>query len=317
MQYTSRLSLLRALAVLTFAALLHTRGAVLAADAGRAQPMNTLRGCFGTYDAEPRQPDGRVDVARLVRELVVIKANTYNFLVWRAAKDWDDLKLFLPQARDKNIRVWVTLVPPSESPPHARQYSEPFRLDYQRWAVELARLSLQETNLVAWSLDDFSYDSKTFTPDYMQTMIGESRRINPRLAFIPCLYYDHVTVELARKYQPFVDGILFPYRHESAKRNLSQWDTLEKELARVKGRFGGTVPVFLDIYATKHSQLNDSTAEYVEEVMKIGRRSADGVLIYQHQYEASSPEKYHVIKRLFNSWAEEEKAGGTAQREQR
>ena len=31
--------------------------------------------------------------------------------------------------------------PPSESPPHTRQYSEPFQLDYQRWAAEIARLS--------------------------------------------------------------------------------------------------------------------------------------------------------------------------------
>ena len=265
-----------------------------------------LHGAFGTYDAEPRKSDGRVDVGRLVAELVAIRANTYNFLVWRAATDWEDLHLFLPQAREKNIKVWVTLVPPSESPPHTRQYCEPYRLDYVRWAVEIARLSVQEPNLVAWSLDDFSYDSKTFTVNYMEKMIGGSRRINPRLAFVPCLYYDHVTPQLAERYRPFVDGILFPYRHESGKRNLSDWDTLENEVARVRERFGGTVPVFLDVYATKHSQLNDSTAEYVEQVMSIGRRCADGVLIYQHQYEASSPEKYRVIKALFDRWAIED-----------
>lgn len=124
-----------------------------------AKRTNPLRGSFGTYDAEPRKPDGRVDVERLVAELAALQANTYNFLVWRAATDWEDFKLFLPQARKKNIKVWVTLVPPSESPPHTKEYSEPFRLDYQRWAVEIARLSVRQPNLVAWSLDDFSYDS--------------------------------------------------------------------------------------------------------------------------------------------------------------
>ena len=265
-----------------------------------------LNGTFGTYDAEPRTADGRVDIERLVSELVQIKANTYNFLVWRATNDWEDFKLFLPKAREKGIRVWVTLVPPSESPPHTRQYSEPFRLDYVRWAAEIAKLSLQHPNLVAWSLDDFSYDSSTFTPAYMERMIGDSHRINPRLAFVPCLYYDHVTPQLAEKYRPFVDGILFPYRHESGKRNLSQWDTLEPEVARIKERFGGALPVFVDVYATKHSQLNDSTAEYVEQVMTVGRRCADGVLIYQHQYETNSPEKYRVIKTLFQRWASED-----------
>jgi hypothetical protein len=275
-------------------------------NGAHAQVGTTLRGSFGTYDAEPRKADGRVDVERLVAELVAIKANTYNFLVWHAATDWEDFKLFLPRAREKNIKVWVTLVPPSESPPHTRQYSEPFRLDYQRWAVEIANLSVQESNLVAWSLDDFSYDSKTFTPEYIQKMIGGARRINPRLAFVPCLYYDHITPRLAEKYRPFVDGILFPYRHESRKRNLSQWDTLAPELARVRKRFGPGVPVFVDVYATRHSQLNDSTAEYVEQVMTIGRRSADGVLIFCHQYRDGSPEKYRVIKDLFYRWASED-----------
>ena len=272
----------------------------------QARRISSLQGTYGTYDAEPRRPDGRVDVERLVAELVAIRANTYNFLVWRAASDWEDFKLFLPRARAKGIRVWVTLVPPSESPPHTRQYSEPFRLDYQRWAVEIAKLSVQEPNLAAWSLDDFSYDSKTFTPEYMRQMIEASRRINPRLAFVPCLYYDHITPQLAEKYRPFVDGILFPYRHESGKRNLGQWDTLASELARVRERFGSGVPVFVDVYATRHSQLKDSTAEYVEQVMNIGRRTADGVLIFCHQCQDSSPEKYQVIKDLFNRWASED-----------
>jgi len=272
----------------------------------QARRISSLQGTYGTYDAEPRRPDGRVDVERLVAELVAIRANTYNFLVWRAASDWEDFKLFLPRARAKGIRVWVTLVPPSESPPHTRQYSEPFRLDYQRWAVEIAKLSVQEPNLAAWSLDDFSYDSKTFTPEYMRQMIEASRRINPRPAFVPCLYYDHITPQLAEKYRPFVDGILFPYRHESGKRNLSQWDTLASELARVRERFGSGVPVFVDVYATRHSQLKDSTAEYVEQVMNIGRRTADGVLIFCHQCQDSSPEKYQVIKDLFNRWASED-----------
>jgi hypothetical protein len=66
------------------------------------------------------------------------------------------------------------------------------------------------------------------------------------------------------------------------------------------------VPVFVDVYATRHSQLKDSTAEYVEQVMNIGRRTADGVLIFCHQCQDSSPEKYQVIKDLFNRWASED-----------
>ena len=267
--------------------------------------VERLRGTFGTYNSSPRRQDGRVDVDRLVAELTALKARTYNFLIWHAATDWDDLKLFLPLARAKGITVWVTLVPPSESPPRSRTFSEPFRLDYKRWAVEIARLSRREPNLVAWSLDDFSYDSATFTPEYMTRMIADMHAINPRLAFVPCLYYSHITPELAAKYRPFLDGVLFPYRHEAGKRNLQEWDTLEAELSQIRERFGREMPVFVDVYATKHSKLSDSSPEYVDQVMNIAHRAADGVLIYCHPVQKSNPEKYKVIKRNFHDWSAE------------
>ena len=68
---------------------------------------------------------------------------TYYWLIWHAPTHWDDLKLFLPKVRDAKIAVWVYLVPPTESPPrYGSLYSEPSRLDYLRWAEEIARLSL-------------------------------------------------------------------------------------------------------------------------------------------------------------------------------
>lgn len=263
---------------------------------------------FGTYDAEPRLPDGRVDVDRLVRELVAIKANTYNFLVWRATNDWEDLQLFLPKARAQGINVWITICPPSECPPHTRTYSEPFRLDYLRWAEEIARLSLREPNLVAWSLDDYLYSPEKFTLPYIADMVGRARKINPRLKFIPCFYYGQITEKVGLEHRPFVDGILFPYRHEAGKRNLTDTNTFVAELNRIKTRFGGQLPVFVDIYATKHSQLADSSPEYVEQMMQLGREHADGVWIYCHQYEDKSPEKYRVVKKHFLAWAEEDAA---------
>jgi len=261
-----------------------------------------LSGTFGTYDAEPRLNKHRVDTDRLVAEIVKVKANTYNFLIHHAPTDWDDLQIFLPKARANHIKVWVTLVPPSEPP-----FAEPFQLDFHRWGIELAKLSLKEPNLVAWSIDDFSYDAKIFTREYIKTMVEDSHAINSKLMFVPCLYFKQMKPSLVEKYRPYVDGILFPYRHEMGQRNLTDWDTLEKEVAVFRQDFGPSVPVFVDVYATKHSQLNDSSAEYVQQVMTISRRCADGVLIFCHQYEDKSPEKYHVIKSLFEQWAAEQK----------
>jgi len=279
-------------------------GGCAGVGAGRKSPRAVpLRGTFGTYDAAPRQADGRVDVGRLTGELEVLRANTYNWLIWHAPTDWEDLQRFLPRAREKQIRVWVTLVPPSESPPRTKNYSEPFRLDYERWAVEIAQLSLREPNLVAWSLDDFSHNTRTFAPAYLRRVLEAARQINPKLAFVPCCYYRHVTPAFAETYRPWVDGVLFPYRNESGEMNLQNSGAVESEVSRLKELFGREVPVFVDVYATKHSRLNDSTPQYVREVMTAARRCADGVLVYCHQNEATSPEKHGVIKELFHEWS--------------
>jgi len=190
-------------------------------EAGQSARIKLLSGTFGTYDAEPRFPNHRVDTDRLVSELVKVKANTYNFLIHHRPTDWDDLQLFLPKARANHIKVWVTLVPPSEPP-----FAEPFQLDFLRWGIELAKLSLQEPSLVAWSIDDFSYDAKIFTEEYIAKMVEDSHAINPQLAFVPCLYFKQMKPALVEKYRPYVDGILFPYRHEMGQRNLTDWDTL-------------------------------------------------------------------------------------------
>lgn len=261
-----------------------------------------LRGCFGTYDGEPRLPNGRVDIDRLVNELIEIRVNTYNFLVAHAVTDWDDLQLFLPRARRQRIRVWVTLLPPSESPPRTRHYSEPYRLDYERWGIEIARLSLKEPNLVAWSIDDFVHNLAVYTPDQMRRIMEQSRAINSKLAFVPCCYFKQTSPKFAADYAGLFDGVLFPYRHESGGANLTDASLVESEVARFKALFGPNVPIIVDVYATRHSRLGDSTPEYVREVMTAARRSADGVLIYCHQDKARSPDKYEVIKDLFHAW---------------
>ena len=143
---------------------------------------------------------------------VDVGANTYSFCIHSQATDWDDLILFLPAAQAEDIRVWASVVPPSESHPrHGDKYPEPFRLDYKQWAREFARLSLQYPNLVAWSIDDFTHNLKdTYTPAYVQEMLAEARAINPKLAFVPCCYIPAITLEFAANYVPLLDGILFP-----------------------------------------------------------------------------------------------------------
>ncbi|HWI57651.1 MAG TPA: hypothetical protein VNZ22_10525, partial [Bacillota bacterium] len=119
------------------------------------------------YDAELRRGDGRVDTDLLVQRLQDLGVTTYYWLIWHAATDWEDLKLFLPKAAQAHINVWAYLVPPTEGPPGGYPASEPFQLDYLRWGEEIARLSLQHTNLTAWVIDDFYANHQFFTPAYV------------------------------------------------------------------------------------------------------------------------------------------------------
>ena len=265
----------------------------------------TFQGTVGTYDGEPRLPNGHVDIDKLLAELKELRVNTYSWLIWHAATDWDDLHKFLPLARQNNINVWVTVVPPAESPPHTQRYSEPFRLNYDQWAEEIAKLSATERNLVAWNVDDFWYSRSVFTPEKLRGMLEITRRHNPRLAFIPCVYYQNATAGFANAYKGLFDGILFPYMAESHGGNLREAGYVDVEVKRFKEVFGQTMPVVVDIYATPHNKhrKDGPSVEYLRDTTIAAHNSADGVMIYCHQRKDLVPDRFNVLKEQFNSWA--------------
>ena len=58
-------------------------------------------------------------------------------------------------------------------------------------------------------------------------MLDASHEINPKLAFVPCCYFPAIKPAFVTNYCPLIDGILFPYRHESAKANLKDPSLVE------------------------------------------------------------------------------------------
>ena len=190
-------------------------------------------------------------------------------------------------------------MPPSESPPFSTHYSEPYKLDYQQWAITLAKLSNEYPNLVAWSIDDFVHNLQLYTPAYVQQFLDTSRKINPTFAFLPCCYFKKTTDEFAKLYGPMLDGILFPYRNESVAANLKDADQVTPEIENLRAKFDKSFLIYLDVYASPHSSLGSSTPEYVKEVIEAGLNSADGVLIFRHQDPKRFPEKYAIIKKAF------------------
>ncbi len=197
---SERLACLLCLAIAGLLLAVSSPAALAQRKLGFAQPH------LADYDSELRRGDGRVDVNAMAPRLKELGVTTYYWLVWHAATDWDDLKLFLPKAAEAKIAVWVYLVPPSESPP-----PEPFRLDYSRWAEEIARLSLEHTNLTAWVIDDFYANHMLFTPAYLRDLQGRAKRLNPKLRFLPLMYFNEVTAQFADDYQQVIDGVVVAY----------------------------------------------------------------------------------------------------------
>ncbi len=213
-----------------------TRAAVFlcaGALAAAAQPFS--RPVLADYAGALREPQPRadglrhVDTPALIAKLKELGVNTYVYLLWHAPSDWDDLRLeFLPAAQKAGINVWAYLVPPSECRPNC---SLPFEQDYVRWGAELARLSLEFPNLEAWAIDDFNYNLKFFTPEYLAKVREASKRINPRLAFLPQLYYPSITPEFLKAYAPVIDGVIFAFR-DDPYRNTLVAATIREQLDR-------------------------------------------------------------------------------------
>jgi hypothetical protein len=173
-----------------------------------------VKDVLGDYDSELRLSNGRVDIGTLVARLKDLGVTSYYWLLWHASTDWEDLKLFLPKAAEARIAVTAYLVPPSESPPHAEWYSEPFRLDYKRWAEEIARLSLEHPNLTSWVIDDFYANHGLFTPAYVSEMQARAKKVNPDLIFMPLMYYNEITAQFAEDYRRVIDGVVVAYPHD-------------------------------------------------------------------------------------------------------
>jgi hypothetical protein len=167
---------------------------------------------FADYDSEPRLANGHVDCDALLARLKELHVTTYYWLVWHAATDWEDLKLFLPKAAQADLQVWAYLVPPTESAPqYGTAYSEPFRLDYGRWAEEVARLSLQHTNLTGWVIDDFYANHEVFTPAAVRGFQERAKGINARLSFLPLMYYGEIRHRFVEDYHEVIDGVVVAY----------------------------------------------------------------------------------------------------------
>ena len=181
-------------------------------------PTRAARAAFGrpvitTLGTEIRRNEGlQLDIPAMIDALKKLHVNTYLYLLWHSPMDWHDLPGFCDAAAEADIDVFVYTVPPSETPFNGMElWNEPFRLDYKRWAREIAMLGLEHPNLRGLVIDDFAQNQWTFTPEYVREMIDGAREINPDFLFCPLLYFRFVTPEWVRTYGDVVDAAMVAY----------------------------------------------------------------------------------------------------------
>ena len=189
-----------------------------------------------SYAGAIRGADGKIDVTAMAARIKELGVHTYYWLV-NVPGDWEALQAFLPEAAAMGVQVWPYLVPPSESPPHVKYYSEPYRLDYPRWAEEIARLSLQCPNVTAWVIDDFYANRELYTPEYVRDMQARAHAVNPRLSFLPLMYFNEIDRAFVENYRDAIDGVVVAYPQDRGEIDQA-WAILNDVIVNPSGGIG-------------------------------------------------------------------------------
>jgi hypothetical protein len=244
-------------------------------------------------EAAPRA-DGyyHIDTPRMIARLRQLHVNNVNYLIWNSPSDFDDLRQeFLPTAQSAGISVWVYLAPPGETAKGAKG-SDPFRTDYEKWAQELAALSLKYPALQAWCMDDFTWSMKTFTPAYVAKLRGITRSINSQFRFIPVVHFTAVTRRWVADYGALIDGVMCPYI-DLPWNDTQRTSPLDQQINNVRKHFDK--PIYVLIYAGRHlaSPLEPSP-RYVADVMKRSVTAMDegrvgGIISYGTPLDEHTP----------------------------
>jgi len=265
-----------------------------------------LVGTLGDYDYEPRTADGRVDLPRLMEQIETAHMNMYDFLIWHAPTDWEDFQRFLPLAEEKGLRVWVTLCPPSEQ---GGQWpnSEPYRLDFIRWADEIGKLASEHGNLVAMVIDDFwsAANHELYSPEYIAQVVKALRAQCPTVAFLPTIYWETVgDPEWIESYGQYIDGIVFPYAE------LQTGDELEGQLKACREWLGPDKLILVNVYASGSSgpaEPGPRTEDYMRKTLTISRDLADGIRVYcLPKDKLLEDHRYAVTAELYGKWRSED-----------
>ena len=279
--------------------------------------------------------DFQKDPSALEPFMKAIKARGFNTwdqqaggYIWGDA-EFASLERSLHAAADAGLKVWATLSPPSGKEQIARWPLDRRREYYFMCVERFAQLAAKYPNFVAFTCDDFDYNLKFFSPEMLAEMARRWRAICPRLAFLPLLYYSHITPELFETRGEAIDGIVFHYRANSYPpaliptydpKNFDMYgDVMRYELKRVR-QIAGDHPVICGIYIWYYKGgwgvmtpdgKNPDEAHIVRDAvqkLRIAQEYADGVRVYGLGIDHAA---YRAMEKDLAAWQEQDARWGT------
>lgn len=249
------------------------------------------------YDCEPRTTAGRVDVDRILHSVVHVGASGYDYLIWHASTDWEDLGLYLSSADSAGITSWVTITPPTEQrPPNA--LTAPFDTDYIAWQGAISSLARVHQHLEALVLDDFDYNTRSFPLPLLSRMKGLRTELGGR----PALYgviYRH-TLDSLRSWwssrDSVLDGVVYAYD------DFSSTDSLARILALARRQLPLRAALVVNVYATGgyKAKTPRRTPEYLASALMQADTIADVVRLYCMPKDQADP--LVAVVQSFTQW---------------
>ncbi len=246
---------------------------------------------------------GKPRIKEMIDRLKDLGVNCYSYLIdSHSAAELDALPEFCHLASKIHLEVWVVLVPPSEEPglEHgSRMRYPPYRLNYQKWAKAIGRVSRTHHNLTLLMIDDFLYNTNYFTPDYVKKIYAILERENRNLLLGVTIYENQLkNMEEIRPYMPYVNAVEWGYQH---KASLSPEYGMSS--ASLPGNINEFAKIFPEavlipcIYFTPHSSWSrEATPSYLKEAMKIAYRQAGAVLVFRTPYRDTR--RYELVKKF-------------------
>ncbi len=234
---------------------------------------------------------GEPMINEMISRLKDMGVNCYSYLIeGHSIKELGALPQFCKQAAKSGIEVWVVLVPPTEEPklrkgtPGNIRYP-PYGLDYIKWAKNIAEISKSHPNLTLLMIDDFAYNMKYFTPNYLKKVYDALRKENPNFLLGLTIYEDQLYNKKFnfKPYKPFINAVEWGYQHNAKKfphYGVSA-GSLTYNIRDFRKTFPNTVLIPCIYFLAHSSWSRKATIPYLKDAMKIAYKQAGVALVYR------------------------------------